>query len=370
MRVAVTLTHNCNLSCSYCYTGRKFKRDISLDTARRIVDFILTMAPAGRRINFGFFGGEPLLRFDLIEKIVRYIREKEEETKHLVTLSVTSNGTLIDEDVLDYLRKEKVDLCISIDGPENVHNLHRRYPNGQGSFDDVVDNLVLALERLDAVQVNAVFGPETIDSLPETVSFFVHLGASSIHLNPDICASWNPTAYGKLRDVYKEVVNRYIESYRQKREIAVNLIDSKVIVLLKDGYTAEDRCGMGETEWGFAPSGNVYPCERLIGEDNGQLCLGNVRTGIDPASRCALLAQRGNRNEECVTCGLKQYCMNWCGCTNHHMTGYTDLASPMMCESEKAAVEAARCVLDTLKDDDLFIDHFMKYLCEGHYSFR
>jgi sulfatase maturation enzyme AslB (radical SAM superfamily) len=81
-----------------------------------------------------------------------------------------------------------------------------------------------------------------------------------------------------------------------------------------------------------------------------------------------LLKQRGNRNEKCKTCDLQRYCMNWCGCTNYHMTGHTDLAGTMLCESEKAAIQAVKYVLITLKDNELFIDHFIKYVHEGrHY---
>jgi uncharacterized protein len=86
------------------------------------------------------------------------------------------------------------------------------------------------------------------------------------------------------------------------------------------------------------------------------------------AHRCSLLKRRGNRNEKCRTCDLKRYCMNWCGCTNYYMTGYTDLAGAMLCASEKAAIQAAERVLIALKDNELFVDHFIKYVQEGrHY---
>ena len=123
-----------------------------------------------------------------------------------------------------------------------------------------------------------------------------------------------------------------------------------------------DKCGMGETEWGFAPSGNIYPCERFIGNDNDlSFCLGNIHTGLDLNRRCSLIHQRGNRNEECKTCSLQKYCMNWCGCTNYHMTGYIYLASQMMCANEKAAIAAAYHALRSLKDNDVFLNHFINY---------
>jgi uncharacterized protein len=234
-----------------------------------------------------------------------------------------------------------------------------------------VRNFQKALDRLNYVQVNAVYGPDTIDYLTDTISFFVQLGAHVIHFNPNVCASWSGEAYSKLREVFTQIAKYYIESYHQGQEISVNFIDSKIILFLKGGYSVEDVCGMGETEWGFAPSGNIYPCERFIGEDNANsFCLGNVHTGLDLANRCSLLKKRGNCNNECKTCELQKFCMNWCGCTNYFMTGETDLAGPFLCAIEKASIQAAQQVFITLSklDNELFIEHFYQYMKKGHNS--
>jgi len=365
VKFALSLTHDCNLSCRYCYSGRKFADEMSFETAREIVNFAMDITPPGRKIDFSFFGGEPLLRFDLMKEIVGYIHKKEREVRKPISLSVTSNGILLTEPILDFFREQSVDLCVSIDGPAHVHNLNRCYNDGRGSFEDTVRNLRLAQRRLGRLQVNAVYGPDTIGFLSETVSFFSQLDVYSIHLNPNISAFWGENTYHKLREAYMQIAKHYIQSYQHGQEIAINLIDSKIILLLKGGYEDADKCGMGETEWGFAPSGNIYPCERFIGEDNNpSLCLGNIHTGLDQINLCSILKHRGNRDKKCKTCDLQKYCMNWCGCTNYYMTGHTDLASPMLCESEKATIKAAKQVLVTLRNNELFLDHFLKYLHE------
>ena len=370
MKITLSLTHDCNLSCKYCYSGRKFKKDMSFATAQKIVDFAMDITPQGRKMKFGFFGGEPLLRLDLMKEIIYYIREKELKTRRPISLSVTSNGTLLTQPILDFFREERIDLCISIDGPAHVHNLNRCYKDGRGSFEEVVRNLHLAIEQLGNLQVNAIYGPDTVHFLPETVSFFTQFSVSAIHLNPNICVFWGKNTCPKIRETFRQIADHYIQRYKNGQEIAINLIDSKIILLLKGGYENKDKCGMGETEWGFAPSGNIYPCERFIGEDNNpSLCLGNIDTGLNQIRLCSLLKHRGNHNEECKTCDLQKYCMNWCGCTNYYMTGHTDLAGPMICESEKAAIQAAKHVLITLKNNELFLGHFLKYLHEGrHYQ--
>jgi uncharacterized protein len=371
MEATLSLTHNCNLSCKYCYSGRALKEDMTFDTARRAVDFILEMTPPEQKIEFSFFGGEPLLCFGLIKDITGYIREQQRESKRTIRLGMTTNGTLLTQSILDFLREANIDLCISIDGPEHIHNLNRCSRNGRGSFAEVLDNLRMALEQLDYVQVNAVYGPDTVGFLPETVSFFTELGASIIHLNPDICAFWSEDILPKFSDIYMQIADYYIHCYQSEREIAVNMIDTKTILFLKGGYSVEDMCGMGETEWGFAPSGNIYPCERFIGEDdNSSLCLGNVHTGLNEVNRCALLSRRGNHNEECKICSLRHFCMNWCGCTNYYMTGHTGLTGPVMCASEKAVIQAAKHAFITLSElkNELFIDHLMQYSRGGHHN--
>jgi uncharacterized protein len=368
MRATLNLTHRCNLACRYCYSGRPTNRDMSLETAQRCVDFAFAMTGPGQRIDFGFFGGEPLLCFELMRAVTTYIHEHENCKEHPLSLSVTTNGTLLTESMHEFLQRERVSVCVSIDGPARVHDLNRVYQDGRGSFVDVQRNLQAALARLQRVQVNAVYGPETARLLPETVSFLLALRVPVIHLNADIQATWTEETVAALPAAYAGVADLYVESYRHGQEVAINLLDSKMLLFLKGGYSPADRCAMGEREWGFAPSGNIYPCERFIGEDGvSEFCLGNVHTGLDKVRQRRVIECRGNRNPECIECAMQVYCMNWCGCTNYHMTGQCDQAGRAMCVSEKAAIQAARKVFLSLheQDNELFVDHLMRYAHEA-----
>jgi len=323
------------------------------------------LAPQEKRVEFCYFGGEPMMCFDLIQDITNYIHLKQAGDQRQVRISITSNGTILSQTILDFLQSEKIDLCISLDGPAHIHDKNRRYPNGKGSFSCVEKNLRKYLMQLDSVQVNSVYSPDTVAYLPDTVDYLIQLGVPVIHLNPDICATWTKQSILDFRKALTRISTLYIGCYQRGREIAINLLDSKMILFLKGGYAAEDKCGMGETEWGFAPSGNVYPCERFIGDDRKtDMCIGNIHTGLDQRRRCLILAQRGNRNEACVSCDLKEYCMNWCGCTNHYMTGHSDLASPVMCAMEKTVIQTSRNVFLTLHEQEnaSFVDHFLHYL--------
>jgi uncharacterized protein len=342
---------------------------MSMTTAMKAVDFAISVTPPQQILEFCFFGGEPLLRFDLIKEITHYIREHTVASGPKIRISITTNGTLLDQDIFDFIRDQNINLCISADGPADVHDLNRKFKNGEGSFTIVENNLTKAAVQLDNLQVNAVFGTDTVDFVPESVRFFVELGVPVIHLNPSITCAWPQDIYPRLAKSYSEVADYYIDCYQQGHEIAINLLDSKAILFLKKGYARQDRCSMGENEWAIAPSGNIYPCERLIGEDRDtSMCLGNIHFGIDSTRRCLIIKNRGNSNEECSNCDMQQYCMNWCGCTNYHMTGRTDLMGAAMCASERAAIEAAKRVFSTLSQNgnDLYIDHLLRYAQESN----
>lgn len=363
MKFTLALTHNCNLACKYCYAGTKLSKDMPVETALRIVDFAFRITPPGHTPSLNYFGGEPLLRFDLIQAITAHVRQREGETGKRFSLSATTNGTLLKPRVLEYLRSEDIGLCISLDGPPAVHNRSRVFRGGRGSYDAVSTGLRDALEVLPEVQVNAVYGPETLACLEETVSLLDGLGASMIHLNPDISAVWPREALQQFDTRMMDVANYYIRCYERGRELSINVIDGKIALFVKGGYGAEDLCGMGETEWAFAPSGNIYPCERFIGDDSdATMRLGNIVTGIDPTRRCQLIKHRGNANSACVDCGLRPYCMNWCGCTNYHMTGRTNVAAPALCAMEQASIHAARHAFESLSqtENPLFLEHCVR----------
>lgn len=363
MKVTLSLSHDCNLACRYCYAGRKYRAEMSPETARAAIDFVLALPSDERPVQFNFFGGEPFLCLALMREVAGYILERAAILNRAVTLGVTTNGTLLDDAAFAFLAENGVDLCISMDGPAEIHNRQRVFPDGRGSHSTVTRNLHRALAELPSVQVNAVIGPETAPAVGETMDFLIDQGVPVIHLNPDIMARWDAAACASLGPALEQVADRYIACYRRGRELAVNLIDGKAILFLKGSYAPEDRCGMGDTEWGIAPGGNVYACERFIGQDDDpRFRLGNVHTGVDPRRRCVIAAMRGNRNPECVECHLAPFCMNWCGCTNFHMTGFSDLAGPALCAGERAAIRAARRVFVALSTNDLYVDHLMRYL--------
>jgi uncharacterized protein len=370
MKLTLSLTHRCNLACRYCYAGHSAKPDMPLQTARRSIDTALLMSREGEKLELALFGGEPLLRFDLVREITDYAQQRTTAAGLPLSIGITTNGTLVSAPVLDYVDEHGISLCFSLDGPPDVHDRNRLFQNGQGSFTQVRRGLEQALARSGLVEVNAVFGPETMSELPRTFRFLTGLGVRAIHFSPDINAIWTRETHSRFAEIYMQIAGHYIDCFRRGIELAVNLFDTKALLFIKGGYATDDRCSAGEREWAVAPSGNLYPCERFIGEDdNPNFRLGNIHTGFQSTRCCAMRARRGNHRVECLNCSQKEYCMSWCACTNYHLSGRSDMPAPVLCAMEKAAIGAARFVFESLVngDNECYVDHMFHYLnAESH----
>lgn len=249
MKITLNITHRCNLNCRYCYSGRKFQTDMSHRIGMKSIDFAFDLAKPDTPIEFSFFGGEPLLCFSFIQQLAERINAKASRLERQVSLNMTTNATLLDQAVLAWIDHNQVDICVSIDGPEKIHNANRRYADGRGSFSTVLDNLRRALDVLPRLQVNAVYGPATTSAMAETLAFFINENIPVVHFNPDIRANWDEAAVSGLTKAYHDVAETYIEAYRRGREVAVNLLDSKMVLFLKGGYSPKDICGMGIPNW-------------------------------------------------------------------------------------------------------------------------
>jgi uncharacterized protein len=352
MKCTLAITRNCNLTCEYCYI-RKNNDTMTLTTARNIVDFVFSHSVPGEKIDIGFFGGEPLIEFSLIQDIIEIIHNHDCYSPDRVTITITTNGTVLDEKITDFLIANSVVLCVSCDGPPEVQNKYRRFKNGKGSSHLVESNIKHLLKVFPNMPVNAVYSTITLKYLPDTVDYLISLGVNRLFINPDISANWTQQEASLLPTLFEHIGKIYIDHYLNQTPKYISIIDNKIAVILKGGYQPWEKCCMGDRELAFAPSGNVYPCERLIGNDDGRThCLGNISDLVDMKKRCHQIPSAAI-NPECMDCSLSGYCMNWCGCTNYAMSGRYDLANPFLCASEKAAINAAFHTLQAANDNNI-----------------
>jgi len=331
---------------------------MSLVKAKKIVDFIFENTPKNEKIDIGFFGGEPLLEFDLLRAITALIQNHTGFDPDRVILSVVTNGIIFSKKIKDFLVTKNVGFGISCDGPPFIHDAFRRFPDGSGSSEIVKQNIRKALKFFPFMPVNAVYSPENVQFLPDVVDYLSSLGVKNIYFNDNISAQWTKKEADMLPQVYDRIGKRYLEFYRQGKPRHISLIDNKIVVILRGGYKPLERCRMGTGEFAFTPSGNIYPCERLIGSDDGKThCIGNINDGFVLKKTCEN-SSNAAANIECQTCGIKQYCMNWCGCTNYFSTKNYNLVGPFICASEKAAIRSAFQVIKNAADEGLnFSEH-------------
>lgn len=362
MKYTLLITQRCNLDCAYCYIGKRPRR-MSLDTARKVVDFVFGHAalgsPAGESLDVAFFGGEPLLEFNRLRDITHLLEDHPGFDPCRVHLAVVSNGTVFTDEIADFLRTHRIGLDVSCDGPSEIHDRFRRFRNGQGSSARVERTLRWAQEALSLVLVNAVYRPETLRRLPETVRYLSALGLRQIYLNPDFTADWRPADLEVLPRIYRQLGRLYVDFLRAGDRHFLSLLDGKVAAILRGGYAPQERCRMGRGELAFTPEGAIYPCERLVGAGPGDPeyagddhCIGHVDTGIDPR-RTLCLRFPNTGNPECLRCGVRNHCMHSCGCSNFFSTGSYHRVGAFLCASERAALATAFDLLTELEAEEL-----------------
>jgi uncharacterized protein len=347
MDVALVLTHDCNLGCSYCYAGLKRRQRMSRDVITRALDlaFDERSESAGRLAHsidgatplVAFFGGEPLLEWELLVEATR-----EAERRGRVQLTVTTNGTLLDEEKLAFLMEHRFFIGLSIDGVHHAHDATRPTRGGRPSFAAVSRALALLVEKQAWFETISVVDPKNVRWLGTTARWLASQGVPRITFNPNYGAGWSDADLEAWERGYREAAALYVERTLEGAPLYINCIEDKLVACIKGGYQAEDRCRFGHGGVAVAPSGNLYPCERMVGEDqDASLRLGDVFRGLDAGRRLILDAQCGPVNDECGKCAVKGRCTSFCSCANRAETGELGLAGGVQCWHEQMAMRVA-----------------------------
>ncbi len=251
MNVTLVLTHDCNLRCLYCYAGKKFRRAMSWDVAKRAIDLGLSDSPPW--MDLAFFGGEPLMELPLLRRALGYAREQALPRGTKVRPQVTTNGTMLTDEVARFLATEGFYVGLSIDGCREAHEATRPLCDGRSSFDAVVAGLDHALAHRLRMEVIAVVDPANVRWLAQSVAFLADRGVPRIAVNPNFQAEWTDEARAELERQYELVAEDYARRHRLGKPSWVNFIDGKIITRLKKGFSCRDKCGFGVREIAVAP---------------------------------------------------------------------------------------------------------------------
>lgn len=365
MELTLFIDHQCNLRCTYCYNGEKFTRAMSLETAEKAVDIALRTGPA-QHIDVSFFGGEPMMRMDLVRQIVEMSERKVEalRPRPVLRFIMNTNGTLMTDDAIELMSApRRFAVFVSLDGHREVHDRFRVNAAGQGSFDDVIAGVKRLREAGISYQLVGVVSTATAAELGETVRTLAPLGAAKIVLAANFRDDWTEASIEDLRRGLDDAGDAWMEMFRAGTTMAIEPLHTKILTHLKGGIPCPSRCMLAGSEMCVSPSGKIYPCAQMVGEDtNDDLVVGHVDTGMDMDRVRQLQMDKDRVETTCEPCAIRDRCQSHCGCRHVALSGKLGEITATLCEIESAFIDAADRVAERLFDEkcEAFVDYYYK----------
>ena len=302
---AIFLTERCNLACEYCYQRElKNKRDLDEKTGKNIIDFLFSHA--GDYFSIAFFGGEPLLQFDLMKTLMEYAVQKKKEGFKL-SFSINTNGTLVNNEILEYLRINRVGIVLSLDGTPDAHDLRRRDASGKGCFDLLSEKLPLLMEDPRQVHVRMTVTPETVKKMADGVRFIHSLGFRSLAVAMDRTNDgWDEENREIFKNQYTNILNWYKDKLREGSHFAMVDLDFGALSLSHPYREKGMPCNAGLEGIAVDPEGVIFPCYRFVGMNGTEI--GDIYDGFDEEKRNLYRNYSRNDIEKCKNCPFNFRC--------------------------------------------------------------
>ena len=343
------VAHTCNLNCSYCFASQgKYNGEralLSLETGKRALDFLIENSGTRRNLEVDFFGGEPLMNFDVVKELVKYARVREKEAGKNFRFTLTTNGVLIDDDVIEFANKEMSNVVLSLDGRKEVHDRFRVDFQGKGSFDKIVPKFQKLVEARGNKNyyMRGTFTHHNPDFLKD-IETMLDLGFTELSMEPVVCASDDPSAL--TDEDFPVVAKQYEDLARlmlERRKAGKPFTFYHYMIDLKGGpciYKRVSGCGSGTEYMAVTPWGDLYPCHQFVGEEKFKL--GNVFDGVtNKAVQDEFMACNVYSRKECENCWAKLYCSGGCAANAYHATGSVTGVYAYGCELFKKRMECA-----------------------------
>ncbi len=323
------IAHTCNLNCSYCFASQgKYHGDravMSFEVGKQALDFLVANSGTRRNLEVDFFGGEPLMNFQVVKDLVAYARSIEKEKGKNFRFTLTTNGLLIDDDVIDFANRECSNVVLSLDGRKEVHDRYRVDYAGNGSWEKIVpkfQKLVKAREGKN-YYMRGTFTHANPDFL-EDIKVMLSLGFRELSMEPVVAAEGDPAAL--TEDDMKIVMEQYeklAELMIRRRKEGDPFTFYHYMIDLTGGpciYKRISGCGSGTEYMAVTPWGDLYPCHQFVGEEKFKL--GDIWKGVDnTAVQDDFMACNVYAREECRTCWARLYCSGGCAANAYHATG-------------------------------------------------
>ncbi len=323
------IAHTCNLNCAYCFASQgnyHGERSLmSFEVGKRALDFLVENSGTRRNLEVDFFGGEPLMNFQVVKDLVAYARSIEKEKNKNFRFTLTTNGVLIDEDVIDFANREMSNVVLSLDGRKEVHDRFRVDHAGNGSFDKIVPKFQKLVEARGGKNyyMRGTFTHYNPDFLKD-IEAMLELGFSELSMEPVVCAPGDPSALTEedvsiVLDQYEKLAEKMMEREKEGKPFTFY----HYMLDLQGGpciYKRISGCGSGTEYMAVTPSGQLYPCHQFVGDEKFRL--GDIWHGVDNKKiQDEFMACNVYARKACEDCWARLYCSGGCAANAYHATG-------------------------------------------------
>ena len=353
------IAHDCNLACKYCfaeegeYHGRRAL--MSFEVGKKALDFLIENSGNRRNLEVDFFGGEPLMNWEVVKQLVEYGRSKEKEHNKNFRFTLTTNGVLLNDEIIEFLNKEMSNVVLSLDGRKEVNDMMRPFRNGKGSYDMIVPKFQKFAQKRGQKDyyIRGTFTRNNLDFSKDVIEF-ADLGFKQMSIEPVVASEEESYAIQKedipqICEEYDKLAKEYIKRKKEGRgfEFFHFMID------LEQGPCVAKRlsgCGSGTEYLAVTPWGDLYPCHQFVGEE--EFLLGNVEEGItntnmrDEFKLCNVYAK-----EKCKDCFARFYCSGGCAANSYKFHHSITDAYDIGCELERKRVECAIMIKAALAEE-------------------
>ena len=356
MNYSIYLTDACNLNCKYCYEkDMHINREISFDNIKKIIDNEIKNKSKESVITF--FGGEPLLKKNLIYETSNYIKSKKSKTKFLYNM--TTNGTLIDDKFVKFFENNNfISLSFSIDGNSISQNENRIMKNGKTTYEIVVNNAKKLLSKPEVIVAVPVVTKNNVKNLYENLCNILEIGFKKVSFQFDFTADWTDDDLKIIKEEFEKISKKYIDSMRNENEFHILGIDEKIRSYIDDDIDCNNDCSVGMKGANVGTDGNIYPCMQFM--YNNDYIIGTCDNGIDKRKQFEVYKMLKEEMKDCKECAYRRRCNHTCSCINKAYTNNPKQTSPFICELERLMINIADNIAETLyaEKNPVFIQKF------------
>lgn len=363
--ICLHVAHDCNLACKYCFAGKGEydgpKGLMSFETGKKALDFLVEQSGTRRNLEVDFFGGEPLLNWDVCKKLVEYGRSIEKKYDKNFRFTVTTNGVLLNDEIMEFCNKEMGNVVLSLDGRKETHDRLRITRKNTGSYDMIIDKFKKFAQSRNQKDyyMRGTYTHFNTD-FSNDVIHMADLGFKELSIEPVVCSPEEEYALKEsdlpiLKDQYEILANEMLRRYRKGNGFTfyhymIDLDAGPCIVKRVSG------CGVGTEYMAVTPDGELYPCHQFVGDE--KFLLGDIWNGVQNKK---VLEQFENCNvyshKECKDCFAKLYCSGGCAANAYHSTGSVSGVYEFGCELHRKRIECAVMLKVAEAEENLKVEY-------------